>query len=86
MHVSVADLRTKLGLNQTQFGTLLGVHPMTVSKWEREILQPTPYQQALMAEFVKAAEDEDVRKTTGAVLIGLGIAAALFMLLKAAKG
>jgi hypothetical protein len=55
---------------------------MTVSKWEREILHPTEYQLALMKEFEIAAEEKEVRDTIGAILIGAGIAAALFLLLK----
>ena len=84
LHVDVAELRNKLGLSQAEFGNLLGVHPMTVSKWERNLLQPTPYQQALMTEFMKAAKDKQVQETIAAVLIGMGIAAALLLLLKAA--
>jgi hypothetical protein len=85
--VNVADLRSRLGLNQTQFAQLFGVHPMTVSKWERNPpeLNPTPYQHALMTEFLKAAKNKEVQEKIGAVLIGAGIAAALLLLLKNAK-
>ncbi|MCU7918117.1 MAG: helix-turn-helix domain-containing protein [Candidatus Thiodiazotropha sp. (ex Dulcina madagascariensis)] len=80
--VDVLKLRSRLGLSQAQFGNLFGVHPMTVSKWERDILKPTPYQIALMTEFEKSARSKEVRDTIGSVLIGAGIAAALFLLLK----
>jgi len=80
--VNVKKLRDRLDLSQSQFGNLFGVHPMTVSKWERDILKPTAYQVALMTEFEKSAGSKEVRETIGAVLIGAGIAAALFLLLK----
>lgn len=80
--MEIASLRKKLGLSQTQFGNLFGVHPMTVSKWERGLLKPTDYQSALMSEFEKATKTNEVRDTLGAVLIGTGIAAALYLLLK----
>ena len=56
MAMQISELRSKLGLSQAQFGQLFGVHPMTVSKWERGILKPTDYQLVLMAEFEKAAK------------------------------
>ena len=59
---------------------------MTVSKWERNILQPTDYQLALMMDFEKAAKKKEVQETIGAVLVGAGIAAALYLLLKNSRG
>jgi len=80
-----SELRKVLNLSQAQFGNLFGVHAMTVSKWERGVLTPTDYQKALMAEFIKASKEKEVRETVGTVLIGAGIAAALLLLLKYAK-
>lgn len=68
-----------------EFGNLLGVHPMTISKWERGTLAPNHYQSALMQEFAKAADKQDVRDTVGSLLLGAGIAAALLLLLSKAK-
>lgn len=82
---SIVDLRRRLRLNQMEFGNLFGVHPMTVSKWERGALSPNHYQVALMNEFLKAAKSKEVQETVGAVLVGAGIAAALLLLLKNAK-
>jgi len=78
----IVDLRKRLGLNQMEFGNLFGVHPMTVSKWERGSLNPNHYQLALMQEFLQASKSKEVRDTIGAVLVGAGIAAALYLLLK----
>jgi DNA-binding transcriptional regulator YiaG len=81
----IAALRTKLGLNQTQFGALMGVHAMTVSRWERAELAPTPYQVAFMTEYKKGAENKKIQETFSSVLVGVGIVAAVMILLTAAK-
>lgn len=74
-----------LSLNQAEFGQLLGVHAMTVSKWERGVLKPNPYQVALLKEFRKAAGKEEVKSKLATILVGAGIAAALYLLLKYAR-
>jgi hypothetical protein len=61
---------------------------MTVSKWERGVLVPNDYQQALMIEFEKAARAPSVqalRDALGSLLVGAGIGAVLFLLLNAAN-
>lgn len=87
----IAFFRQRLGLTQAQLAQLLGVHPMTVSKWERgdSTTSPGPYHLALMAEFEKAAGSREaaaLKDALGALLVGAGIAAALFLVLQAAKG
>lgn len=78
----IKSIRKKLNLGQTEFGNLFGVHSMTVSKWERGVLNPNAYQIALLSDFEKAARNKAVQETIGNVLIGAGIAAALYLLLK----
>lgn len=82
----IAALRNQMGLSQPEFGQLYGVHPMTVSKWERGLLAPNEYQLALMQAFQKGIRDEQVRQAVKGALIGAGIAAALLLLLDAGKG
>lgn len=82
---AIKSLRVNLSLKQIEFGNLFGVHHITVSKWERGVLEPNNYQLSLMEEFKKAASSQEVKDTLGKVLIGAGIAAALFLLLQAAK-
>jgi transcriptional regulator with XRE-family HTH domain len=86
--LNAADIRRTrkdLGLTQPQFGQLLDVHWVTVSKWERGEARPTPYQSALIEKFSTAAQrEEDVGPKVANILIGAGIAAALFLLLRAA--
>jgi len=81
----IHGLREDLKLNQTQFAGLMGVHPITVSRWERGKISPTPYQSAFLDEFKKAARDKAVRNTVAAVLIAAGIVAAVYLLLQAAR-
>ena len=85
---AILKLRNQLGLTQQQLGQLLGAHWMTVSKWERGVLAPNDYQQALMIEFEKAARTRQVQQqkdALGSMLIGAGVAAVLLVLLNAAK-
>ncbi len=49
-------LRGRLGLSQAELAKLVGVHAMTVSKWERGVLEPGEHQERLLAAFTRAAE------------------------------
>jgi len=81
----ICKLRKDLGLNQDKFGQLFGIHPMTVSKWERGILTPTPYQVAMMEAFKKAARNEEIKKTLKNILVAAGVIAAIYLLLKCSQ-
>lgn len=74
-------LRKKLGLNQVEFAQLSGVHPITVSKWERGAASPSAYQNALFGQFQQASRKKVVRDTLRDILISAGIALALALLL-----
>ena len=78
----ICKLRQDLGLNQDKFGQLFGIHPMTVSKWERGILTPTPYQVAMMEAFKKAARKKEINKKLKNILVAAGVVAAVYFLLK----
>lgn len=83
----IASVRDNLNLSQVQFGQLLGVHPLTVSKWERGRLRPAPHQQALILSFRRAREKQrNVGETAAGLLVTAGVALALFVLLDAAFG
>lgn len=79
---NIKKLRTKLGLNQVEFAQLSGVHPITVSKWERREAAPTPYQNALFEEFNKASRDREICKSLKNLIIAAGVAIALALLLR----
>lgn len=78
----IQKLRKQLGLNQVEFAQLSGVHPITVSKWERGEANPTSYQSALFDQFREAARKKVVRETLKNILIGAGVAIALALLLR----
>lgn len=79
---SIKRLRESLTMNQAQFSQLLGVHPITVSKWERNESQPNPYQQSLIEQFERGAQDKSVRDQVLGTMVGLGVAVAIAILLK----
>lgn len=78
----IRKMRGQLGLNQAEFAQLTGVHPITVSKWERGESDPTAYQSALFEQFRQAARDKQVRETLKGILVSAGVVLALAILLK----
>ena len=78
----IRQTREKLGLNQVEFAYIAGVHPITVSKWERGASAPTPYHNALFEQFGEAAKDREICLTIRNILIAAGVAVALALLLK----
>jgi putative transcriptional regulator len=82
----IKGLREALGLTQVQLSQLLGVHPLTLSKWERGGPGgPTPHQMALLESFRKAKiARQDIGATVAGLLVTAGIAIALYTLLDAA--
>jgi transcriptional regulator with XRE-family HTH domain len=83
----VSALRQKLGLSQVQLAQLLGVHPLTVSKWERDVLAPTDHHVQLLASFAKARRAKAaIGSEVAALLVTAGVVVALFTLLEAAIG
>ena len=49
---AVTSLRRQLGITQQSLARLLGVHPMTVSAWERDKLRLTTWQRSLVAALL----------------------------------
>lgn len=82
----IRNIRNRLGLRQPQLAQLLGVHPLTVSKWERGVLRPSAHQQTLLQSFGKAAKKPEIRDAVARALVTVGVALALFLLLEAALG
>jgi molybdopterin-binding protein len=54
--MNIKALRGSLGLSQPRLAQLLGVHAMTVSKWERGVLAPNAHQRRILNAFRGAAE------------------------------
>jgi putative transcriptional regulator len=82
----VRAIRDRLGLTQEQLAQLLGVHPLTVSKWERGLLKLSNHQGTMLRSFRKAAKKPAVGTEVAAALAGVGVVLALFLLLDAAVG
>ena len=53
--MDVARARRRAGLTQTRLARLLGVHPITVSKWERGVLRPNARQAAILRALGRSA-------------------------------
>lgn len=62
---SLKPLRTRLNLSQKELGRILGVHVMTVSKWERGLLRPSDHQKRILRALTDAAE-QGLRSSPGA--------------------
>ena len=82
--IQIKEIREELGLPQPMFGQLFGVHPITVSKWERGIAMPNSYQLALLDDFHLAAK-KIKRKNLRAMVVGTGITSVLYELLRIAR-
>lgn len=81
----IQAVRGELKMTQAQLAQLLGVHVLTVSKWERGALRPTPHQAAMLASFQTAASKEpDIGVVVAGLLVGAGVAVAVYKLLEAA--
>lgn len=82
--LEIRSVREHLSLSQALFGMLLGVHAVTVSRWETGSQSPTAYQIGLIQEFGRAA-----RRRNGAdiatILVTEGAIAGLFFLLRKAR-
>lgn len=52
----IAVIREKLGLTQTGLAGIVGVHSMTVSKWERGVLHPPHRERAILRALEAVAQ------------------------------
>jgi putative transcriptional regulator len=82
-HVDVARLRADLFLNQDQLAAILGVHSMTVSKWERGELVVDPWRKVMLNRMRAFADRtaEPYRRVVGSVLASKGAIATLVVLI-----
>jgi transcriptional regulator with XRE-family HTH domain len=83
----ITAVRKLLGLTQADFARLFDAHVMTISKWERGVAIPSPYQVALMQQFQQRAEiaREEAQTQVKQLLVGAGVIAALIWLLSQSK-
>jgi transcriptional regulator with XRE-family HTH domain len=83
----IISIRKSLGLTQADFARLFDAHVMTISKWERGVVVPSPYQVALMEHFRQKAEvaKEQAQTEVKNLLVSAGVIAALIWLLSQTK-
>jgi putative transcriptional regulator len=81
----IVATRRLLKLGQIELASLMGVHPMTVSRWERGKVFPTAYQSEMLTQFKLASRDKTIRTAVAGALIATGIMSALYLLLNAAR-
>ena len=59
---AVAEIRKRLGITQVALARLCGVHPMTVSRWERDDLQVGPWHRQLLLALVSAQPRDNLEQ------------------------
>ena len=82
---STRALREHLGLTQAELACMLGVHAMTVSKWERGSGYPSPYnlqQMGLLALGASRLSGSDRLAFRGLLALGSGVGALAFIVMR----
>jgi transcriptional regulator with XRE-family HTH domain len=83
MNLDTKSIRDRLGLSQGLFAQVLGVHPITVSKWERGLASPDPYRTILLKAANESLKyDTQLGPKLRALLVFGHTAAALCALLR----
>lgn len=57
----IKAFRDRVGLTQVELSRVIGVHEMTVSKWERGITVPTPHEDALLEHMAAKKQPKPSR-------------------------
>ncbi len=82
----VATTRHALGLTQTELATILGLHYVTICRWENGHMEPKPWVLAIFDRFRIAARVADVGGRMARVLAARGPIAAMYLGLAASYG
>lgn len=78
----IIKIRKSLKITQPTMAQILGVHPLTISKWERGILTPNGFQMSLLHAFNNATLFYTFKKNDIANWIGYrGITYAIYRIL-----
>lgn len=77
----VKTVRVDLGLTQDVFGALLGVHQVTVSRWECGKQRPTCYQMGIIGRFAESEKSKFVISSISGIIISDGAVAGITFLL-----
>lgn len=57
--MTIKELRKSLGLTQVEFAHHIGVHPITVSRWERGLFSPNKWVQLNIKKLEKKLGKSD---------------------------
>lgn len=76
--IAVKEAREHLQFQQVEFAALLGVHPITVSKWENGRAKPSAWHLAIICAFRSSPRNRDIM----ACFCSRGIPAALALALE----
>ena len=79
--IDIKKLRGKLQLTQTEFSTLLGVHPLTISKWERGAGEPIKNYFRLLYHIEHATKNKRLCEEINKALIFENPLKALYIIL-----
>ena len=85
MTIPLRLLRERLELTQSELAYMLGVHAMTVSKWERGTAHPSPYnmqQLSLLALGASRMAESDRLAFRGLLTLGSGVGALAFVVMR----
>jgi transcriptional regulator with XRE-family HTH domain len=66
----IRTLRERLGLSQVDFGRLLNVRGMTVSRWERDDARPEGAAAQLLEAMKRRTDQKKLPANVGEVLLG----------------
>ena len=86
MSDEVRDTRTALGLTQGEIASILGLHYVTVCRWERGHITPKPWVLAIFHRFRVAAQVDDLAGRMSRVLALRGPLAAMYLGLAVSYG
>jgi len=78
----IRSVRKRLGLTQVPFASILGVHPITVSQWERDQAEPNAWCSGLLDVLTTIDNPKEVGKRAASLLHSAGRARALYELLR----
>lgn len=83
----IRDVRVGLGLNQAQFGRLINLHPVTISKLENDKVRVDGWQRTIIEAIGQTLRHQaGIRPDLDAILESCGPVYVLWMLLNRAYG
>jgi len=80
------EVRETRGVTQAVAAAVLGVHVLTVSKWERGVLCPDPWSAAVIDEFTVAMENGLEGRILSETVCRYGVVAGLRLVVDAGRG